>query len=50
MIRWNVVRTGFKSDVSVENRNSHFSQVEEEHTILIQIISSQVKKTTTVTI
>ena len=30
-----------RNDVSVENRNSHFSQVEEKHTISIQTISSQ---------
>ena len=36
------------SDVSVENRNLHFSQVEEEHTFLIQMISSQVEKITLV--
>ena len=46
----NDVRIGFKSDVSVEDRNSHFSQVEEEHTILILTISQQVEKTTLVTI
>ena len=30
----NDVKIAFKSDVSVENRNSRFSQTEEEHTIL----------------
>ena len=31
----NDVRIGFKSDVSGEKENSHFSQVEVKHTILI---------------
>ena len=35
----NDVRIRFKSDVSVENRNFHFSQVEEKHTILSEMRS-----------